>query len=264
MSTHQSLAEHTAIAAQTSIAEQIREDGYAIVKQAASLEMVDEVRAMAIRDQRDRVQPFELEADTNYPGSPESRDAPGGHIIRRLLMAHARGPVFTRWLQSDAVAEPLRALYGSPFVCPLAHHNCIMTKEPAFSSDTGWHQDVRYWSFERQELVSVWLALGAERSENGGLRVVPRSHAMSFQRDQFDDDLFFRSDYEPNKPILDTAIAVDLDAGDALFFHARTLHAASRNTTSDVKVAAVFTFRPTDNPPKPETRSASLPELWIR
>lgn len=246
------------------IAEQIRRDGFAIVRNAASAEMVAEVREMALRDQRDRVRPFELEADTNYPGAPESTDCPGGMTIRRLLMAHARGPVFTRWLHSEAVAGPLRELYGSPFVCPLAHHNCIMTKEPAFSSDTGWHQDVRYWSFERPELVSTWLALGHERAENGGLRVVPGSHAMKFTRDQFDDDLFFRPDYEPNLPILAKAIAVDLDAGDALLFHARTLHAASRNNTTSVKVAAVFTFRPTDNPPLSGTRSESLPELWIR
>lgn len=247
----------------TEIADQVRQLGYAIVRNAAPADMIDEVRRMALRDQRDRVQPFELEADTNYPGSPDDPNAPGGQTIRRLLMAHARGPVFTRWMQSDAVAGPLRALYGSPFVCPLTHHNCVMTKEPAFSSDTGWHQDVRYWNFERPELVSVWLALGPERAENGGLRVVPKSHAMTFERDQFDDDLFFRTDRPDNAALLDTAIAVDLDAGDALFFHARTLHAASRNTTTDTKVAAVFTFRPTDNPPKPNTRSSSLPEIWV-
>lgn len=245
-------------------AQQIRDQGFAVVRNAASEDMVAEVRQMALRDQRDRVAPFELEAETNYPGAPDSSDSPGGDTIRRLLMAHARGPVFTRWLQSDVVAGPLRGLYGSPFVCPLAHHNCIMTKEPRFSSDTGWHQDVRYWSFENPELVSVWLALGAERAENGGLRVVPGSHKMTFRREQFDDDLFFRTDLEGNAEILKTAVAVDLDAGDALFFHARTLHAASRNNTSDVKVAAVFTFRPTDNCPKPDTRSSSLPELWIR
>lgn len=241
----------------------IRRNGFAVVRNAASEDMVDEVRQMAIRDQRDRVQPFELEAETNYPGAPADSSSPGGQTIRRLLLAHARGPVFTRWMQSDAVAAPLRSLYGSPFVCPLAHHNCVMTKEPAFSSDTGWHQDVRYWSFERPELVSVWLALGSERAENGGLRVVPGSHAMSFSRDQFDDDLFFRTDLNQNQSVLNHAIAVDLDAGDALFFHARTLHAASRNTSTETKVAAVFTFRPNDNPPKPNTRSSSLPEMWV-
>ena len=54
-----------------------------------------------------------------------------------------------------------------------------------------------------------------------------------------------------------------LEPGDVLFFHCRTLHAASRNYTDDTKFSVVTTFRPGDNPPVPGTRSASLPELLI-
>jgi phytanoyl-CoA hydroxylase len=66
----------------------------------------------------------------------------------------------------------------------------MMTKNPSYSSITNWHQDIRYWSFERPELVSVWLALGREYFENGCLLVLPGSHAMEFAAEQFDENLF--------------------------------------------------------------------------
>ena len=37
-----------------------------------------------------------------------------------------------------------------------------MTKAKTYSSATLWHQDNRYWSFEEENLISVWLALGDE------------------------------------------------------------------------------------------------------
>ena len=244
-------------------ARQIAEQGYAVVRAAVPADVVALVRETCLEDRDRRVEPFELEADTHYPGSPESADSPGGLTIRRLLWAHARGPVFTRLLTDPAVAGPLRAYFGRPVVCPLSHHNCVMTKEPAFSSDTGWHQDVRYWSFERTDLVSAWFALGPERPENGGLRVVPGSHATAFDRGRFDEHLFFREDLPENAALLETAVYPELEAGDLLLFHARTLHAAGRNRTDAVKMAAVFTFRPDDNPPVPGSRSAEMPEVLL-
>ena len=204
------------------IAEALRREGYAIVRGAIAADTVQLIRETCLEDRERRVHPFELEADTHYPGSPESPDSPGGQTIRRLLWAHSRGPVFSQLLTDAALCGPLQAYFGRPVVCPLAHHNCVMTKEPAFSSDTGWHQDIRYWSFPRPDLVSGWFALGPEREENGGLRVVPGSHAADFRREQFDEHLFFREDRKDNREVLSRAINVDLEAGDLLLFHGRT------------------------------------------
>ena len=131
---------------------------------------------------------------------------------------------------------------------PLAHHNCVMTKQPHHSSDTRWHRDIRYWNFTSPKLVSVWLALGKEYPENGGLFVIPGSHRLKLQPSQLDESLFFREDVAENQPLLDSAVPVELAAGDVLFFHACTLHTASRNNTDQSKFSAVFTFRPADNP----------------
>ncbi|MDA0832290.1 MAG: phytanoyl-CoA dioxygenase family protein [Planctomycetota bacterium] len=242
---------------------QFHRDGFVIVRGLADRSLVAQMRQVTDEGLEQEIPPLEFEADLHYPGAPESRDATGGRTVRRLLQAHSRNIVFTQWLGRPALVSRLEQLLGVPVVMPLAHHNCIMTKHPDFSSQTGWHQDIRYWGFTRPELVSVWLALGDEFPENGSLYIIPGSHLGTLDRSQLDENLFFRTDLPENQPWLDRARPVELRAGDALFFHCKTVHAAQQNMTSEVKYSAVFTFRPHDNPPRPGTRSASQPEIIL-
>ncbi len=207
--------------------------------------------------------PVEYEADLHYPGAPDSRRAAGGDTIRRLKEAHGRHPVFTQFVTQRGLVARLQQLLGSPVVMPLAHHNCVMTKHPHFGSETGWHQDIRYWSFERPQLVSVWLALGPETSENGCLYLIPGTHTLTINRDRLDEALFLRTDLPENAVLVAQKVPAQLQPGDVLIFHCRTFHAAGRNHTDHTKYSVVFTFRPEDNPPKPGTRSASMPELLL-
>ncbi len=222
------------------------------------------MKSLAQRHLAQHVQPVEYEAQTQYPGSPASLDAPGGRTVRRLLQACARDPLFGEWATSRAIGDRLMPLLGPQVELSQAHHNCVMTKNPAFSSATSWHQDIRYWSFEKPELISVWLALGQEHEENGCLLLVPGSHRMELRRERFDDALFLREDFEENRKILRDQVTAELDTGDLLFFHCRLLHAAGRNRTGLAKFAAVFTYHSAGNGPLPGTRSASLPEIPLR
>lgn len=240
-----------------------RRDGYLVIRQFAEPALRERMLATTLDALAREIEPIEYEADLSYPGAPQSFDEAGGRTARRLKAAHSRGIVFTEWVTWPPLLERLRQLLDGPVVAPLAHHNCVMTKQPRFSSDTGWHQDIRYWSFARPELVNVWLALGPERRENGCLRVIPGSHTLNLERHRFDDQVFFKPDEPDNQPLLERAIDVELDAGDVLFFHAKTLHAATRNFGTRPKFSVVFTFRPLDNPPRPGSRSAAMPELLL-
>ncbi|MGH7201753.1 MAG: phytanoyl-CoA dioxygenase family protein [Planctomycetaceae bacterium] len=247
--------------------EQFHRDGFAIVRSLADERMRTEMLRATLDGIGREIEPIEYEADLQYPGAPMSLDAQGGRTPRRLKQAHSRGIVFTDWLMHPGLTGRLRQLLGEDLVVPLAHHNCIMTKQPRYSSDTGWHQDVRYWSFTRPELISIWLALGTEDERNGCLRLVPGSHRERLARDRFDEELFLRtdllrSDLEENQSLLSRQVQAELEPGDVLFFHCLTLHAASRNHTADPKFSVVFTVRPLDNPPRPGTRSAA-PELLV-
>jgi phytanoyl-CoA hydroxylase len=239
-------------------------DGYVVVRSMLDAEICARMRTLAQAFLSPLIGPAEYETDVRYPGAPASRSAPGGNTPRRLLHAYGRGSVFREWATSAEIGQRLRPLLGTdePMLCQ-SHHNCIMTKFPGFSSATHWHQDVRYWSFDRPDLVSVWLALGSERDENGGLRVIPGSHLLELDRGRLDAELFLRPELEENRRLIATAVNVNLEAGDVLFFHGRLFHAAGMNRTTEVKLSVVFTYHAADNHPIPDTKSANYPSIAL-
>ncbi|MCA9082927.1 MAG: phytanoyl-CoA dioxygenase family protein [Planctomycetaceae bacterium] len=243
--------------------EQFAQNGFLIQRSLVPHSYIDAILKVSRRDADCHFGDIEYEADVQYPGSPGSIDEEGGRTIRRLRQAFSRDPIFSRLVKEPWLLNRLRQLVGPQVVMPLAHHNCVMTKNPCFSSDTGWHQDTRYWSFTRPDLVNVWLALGEETLSNGCLRLLPGTHRLQVSRSQLDDALFLREDLPENQLLLETAVCAELQPGDVLFFHARCFHAATRNYTDATKYSAVFTFRSIDNSPVPGTRSAECPELLL-
>jgi phytanoyl-CoA hydroxylase len=240
-------------------------DGFVIQRGLLNSESVQALVDVIDQSLAPALAPVEFEADVHYPGAPESVHAPGGRTPRRLLNAYGRDGAFRAVAREPAIVAMLNALTGSrELLLSQNHHNCVMTKHPGFSSVTSWHQDIRYWRFDRRELVSVWIALGPETVDNGCLLVIPGSHQLEFDPGQFDAALFFREDYEPNTGLLASATPVELQAGDVLFFHSRTLHAAGRNESEVLKRSLVFTYRAADNPPIPETRSAVYEDIPVQ
>lgn len=240
-----------------------RRDGFVVARALAERSLCEQLKAIARDHLSRRVPPVEYEADLRYPGAPPSRDAEGGRTVRRLLQVCSRAAPFRDWATSPQLRGRLAQLLGDRVVLVQAHHNCVMTKHPQFGSLTGWHQDIRYWSFEQPELVSVWLALGPESEDNGGLWLVPGSHTLNLDRERFDQALFLREDLESNLDLLGRRVALQLECGDVLFFHCRLLHAAGRNHGRETKYSAVFTYCSGHNRPLANTRSASLPPLAL-
>ena len=157
----------------------------------------------------------------------------------------------------------MRAYFAEEVRMSRAHHNCLMTKHPRYGSLTGWH---RTCAIGRSR-VRIWcrygLALGQEEVLNGALWFVPGSHKMALDARQFDAAKFFRGDATGHAAIIETAISPRLEPGDAVFFHAKTLHSAGRNETTQVKFSLVYTFHAASNAPLPGSRSASKPELTL-
>ena len=247
---------------QTQIAT-LRRDGFVVVPNFLPRGAQEALGELARRQLAARTPPLELEADLKYPGAPPSQDAAGGQTVRRLLDAYGRDPLFSRWGVAPAIDDWMRAYFGEDVSLSRAHHNCVMTKHPRYGSMTGWHRDIRYWSFEREDLVSVWMALGEERSDNGGLWFVPHSHVMTFSEGQFDAAKFFRVDRADNAGIVRSAVSPLLRPGDAVFFHSNVLHSAGQNRSAAVKLSLVYTYHGLSNAPQAGTRSASKEEVRL-
>lgn len=241
---------------------EFRRRGYIIVRGLCPPSHMDAMRKAAAYDLAFRVEPIELEAEVGYPGAPAAAQSRGGDTVRRLRLALGRAPVFRQWALAQPVLAWVRRLLGARDIRLVqAHHNCIMTKHPQFSSSTGWHQDTRYWSFEQGELVNAWTALGHEAPDNGGMRIIPGSHRMVFGTDRFDEQKFFREVHPDNERLIESAVQIDLEPGDVLFFHAGLLHTAGRNRAGECKYSVVFSYHAADNRPVEGTHSASLPGI---
>lgn len=183
--------------------------------------------------------------------------------LRRLRQVYDRRPIFRDWMTDPEIRPMLGQVLGETPVLTLAHHNSIMTKMPETSTETCWHQDRRYWHFENDNLVSVWLALGEERMENGVLEFIPGSHKHHYTPEQFDAKTCFMTGLPENDALIAQKVHYDLHPGDIVLFHCSTLHHAFANLTEAAKVAFVYTVRARDNRPLPGTRSARHPEIVL-
>lgn len=239
-------------------------DGYLLIRDFAAQERIVRMLDAAGVHLRENIRPVEREADLGYPGAPESRDAPGGMTVRRLLQAYDRDPVLSSWAKDPVLVGCLAQLLHSERVyLTRAHHNCVMTKMPGYSSDTGWHQDIRYWRFSNANLVNAWLALTPELPENGGLRVMPGSHRWQLEPDDFDSERFLKLRREPLIAAAENAVPLHLMPGDLLLFSAGLFHCAGRNQTDSTKLSLVYSFHGENTVAVAGTRSASIPEIEV-
>ena len=238
--------------------------GYIVIRQLVQGALLEKLRDQALQELGSVEDPIEFEADLGYPGAPEDRAAAGGKTPRRFLHAYDRHETFREFATDLNLLRHVRLCTNrNKVVFSPNHHNCIMTKHPGYSSSTYWHQDIRYWHFEKPELVTVWLALTHEVAENGALKVIPESHNLCSSEYELDEMSFLRPESQTNQRLMGKAEQVTLDAGDALFFHCRLFHGANQNVSKDIKLSYVLTFHTEDNQPIAGTRSTLLPEIAV-
>ncbi|MGS0740920.1 phytanoyl-CoA dioxygenase family protein [Glaciimonas sp. GG7] len=238
-------------------------DGYLVLPRFVSATDCAQMVAVTNQHLHDAVAPLEYESEVGYAGAPGSLDSVGGRTARRLRDAYHRHPSYRAWAVNPVLVAMLAQVLNEPVCLTLAHHNCVMTKHPDFGTATGWHRDIRYWSFARNALISVWLALDDENENNGGLRFIPGSHRFDISPAQMDGLDFLRPDVAENQALFAQGISLHLNPGDVVFFHSGLFHAAGRNNSHAIKESVVFAYHGASNPPLPGSRSASAEDILL-
>ncbi len=244
--------------------QQFKIDGYLVLPSLLSAHECEALRTLTNAHLSARVAPFELETEVQYPGAPKSYNELGGETIRRLRLAHERDALYKKYAEHPTVVQGIQQILGAESILlNPSHHNCVMTKQPEFSSETLWHRDTRYWNFSNKYLINAWFALGNERVENGAMKILPGSHRWDVLDNALDDDQFLKLDHPDNQWRLETQRLVPLNAGDVLLFSAHCFHAAGKNTTNQTKLSMVFTYHGESTSPIKGTHSASRTEITI-
>ena len=249
--------------------QQFKNDGFLLLPKFADAALCDTIKDIAKAHLKHQVPPIETELE--YVGkTKEERELisdgkahlfEGQVTVRRLRQVYHRDIVFRQWMESEAIRPILQQVLQEDPTITIAHHNSIMTKMPHTSTQTRWHQDLRYWSFENDNLVSVWLALDEESSENGVLEFIPGSHKMHFLPEQFDEKEYFREDIPSNKQLIESKVSYPLHKGDVVLFHCKLLHRANKNMTDEPKISFVYTVKGASNKAIEGTRSSEYEEV---
>lgn len=246
----------------TPTAQDFAREGYLVLRNFVSPRRCNELLAQAQDLLHPLSAPVEYESEVHSPAA--TGKARPRQIPRRLRYAFGRHPAFRAWAKDPALVKTLQELVWpkqQDLWLTQNHHNCIMTKMPELSSETGWHQDIRYWNFEQQDLVTAWLALTPEHDKSGALQVIPQSHRSDLPDDAFDEHRFLRDDHLAGQSLLAKAGQISLQPGDLLLFHCKLLHAAKHNQTQTPKLAIVYSYRRADDRPLPNTRSSRVADL---
>ncbi|GAC1438028.1 MAG: phytanoyl-CoA dioxygenase family protein [Sediminibacterium sp.] len=141
--------------------------------------------------------------------------------------------VFGYLTRSEKMVSAVQQLLGSKAkVCHF--HSKLMQKEPKVGGAWEWHQDYGYW-YKNQfmfpdELISVMVALTPATKHNGCLQVIKGSHKMGrvnhgFAGEQVGADVQMVANALKTMDL----IYVELEPGDALFFHSNILHRSEAN-----------------------------------
>jgi len=127
-------------------------------------------------------------------------------------------------------------------------HEHVLVKEPGATERTPWHHDQPYYSVDGDQNVSLWAPIDPVPADSA-LRFIAGSHRWDrwFIPRKFID----HSPYGPEGgryellPDIDELIATDpqrhrvvsyeLDPGDVIAFHFRTLHDAPGNPSSNIR-----------------------------
>lgn len=160
--------------------------------------------------------------------------------------------VYSLMLRSNRMVNSVAKLLDSD--SPVCHfHTKLMQKEPKVGGAWEWHQDYGYW-YKNQflfpdQLVSVMIALTEANKANGCLQVIRGSHKLGrvnhgFAGEQVGADMV----------MVDNALKtmehvyVEIQPGDALFFHSNLLHRSEANTSDKPRWSIISCYNSLSNP----------------
>lgn len=104
-----------------------------------------------------------------------------------------------------------------------------INKSPGALSYIPWHQDNGYSQGQAPEYLTTWLALDDSTPDNGGLFVIPGSHAAGYrEHEPWGTAQYIVPDVDDTD-----AVPVNARAGEHIFFSTYLLHQTVGNRTAD-------------------------------
>lgn len=183
----------------------------------------------------------------------------------RLDAVHRHKPhMYMKWA-NDLGRHPQILKTIQPLLGPdiLLWYSVIFVKPANSKGEVPWHQDSTYWALERDEGVTVWVALSDVNETNGCVEYIPGSHTLTHLKhiiDNNETNMLARGQkivgFDPSH-----TQKMILHAGQASLHHPSVLHSSKANHSDQPRLGIAFRYIPANNFPRTLTwmrRSATL------
>jgi ectoine hydroxylase-related dioxygenase (phytanoyl-CoA dioxygenase family) len=213
-------------------------DGYVIVKNFLAPKAVEKLYSTAIGDNAMENNAINVTDQTGKNSKLSLWFTPGNDVFGFLT-------------RSERLVNSVAALLDSD--APVCHyHSKLMQKEPKVGGAWEWHQDYGYW-YKNQfmfpdQLISVMVALTPANKQNGCLQVIKGSHKLGrinhgFAGEQVGADMVMVNNALKTMDL----VYVEIEPGDALFFHSNILHRSEANLSDHPRWSIISCYASQSN-----------------
>ena len=182
-------------------------------------------------------------------------DGEGGSAELTVVNTLPEDTVYGAIVRSELIVRPMEKFLGGEVY---HYHHKMILKQPRTGGAWAWHQDYGYWYSNGclfPHMASCMIAVDRATKENGCLQVLPGSHHMG-RIDHVTLDAKSGSgqtgaDPERMEHILPQfdRVHVELEPGDALFFHSNLLHRSDQNRSDKPRWAFICCYNAARNNP---------------
>ncbi|HJP31950.1 MAG: phytanoyl-CoA dioxygenase family protein [Candidatus Latescibacteria bacterium] len=145
--------------------------------------------------------------------------------FRKLNQLDLLPELWDHWYAGEPVLDIVRDLIGEDI---LRKYASAFLKPARVGGATPWHQDIALWRDRNDDAVNGWLAIDAATRLNGCLQFLPGSHVEPVvEHVEYEDSLHAEL---PRDLCVDLTVDhVELQPGDAVFWHSRLWHYSPPN-----------------------------------
>jgi len=226
-------------------------DGYLIVRNFLSKEEVNKLYGIATGDDTLQKHAFDLNDQSGKKTKLTLWYTPGNDAYG--LLSKSKRMVDNANLLLDGTA-------------PVCHfHSKLMQKEPKVGGAWEWHQDYGYWYKNEfllpDQMISIMVAITDANRQNGCLQVIQGTHKMGRIEHGFAGEQVGASQHYVDLALKTMPLVyVEINAGDALFFHPNLLHRSEANLSDKPRWSLISVYNRSSNVPYNEpSQSSTVP-----
>jgi hypothetical protein len=243
---------------QDDLVPQYHRDGYILIKGMLDPE---ETNLLSRAAREDRV----LDSKSYGKGDGE------GGTIRLSLWNHPTDTIYGMIARSESIVGTAEKLLGDEVY---HYHSKMIMKDAKVGGAWAWHQDYGYWyqnGVLYPNLTSASIAVDPATRENGCLQVIRGSHHLGRIEHVLTGDQAGADQDQVNEILKRLErVYVEMDPGDALFFHANLLHRSDQNHSEHPRWSMICCYNARSNDPYKEahhpryTPLSKVPDSAIR